>query len=130
MLEKSDCPFCDLDLDRVVMAAPGWFVVKDAYPVADGHTLLVPQRHIARYEDLEPEEKACLLDILDQVLVELRQEDGLSDWNFGLNNGPQAGQTVGHLHFHIIPRRAGDVGDPRGGVRWVIPEKAAYWSDD
>jgi diadenosine tetraphosphate (Ap4A) HIT family hydrolase len=100
----------------------------DGFPVTQGHTLVVPKRHVASLFEMPEREQEGVWALVAQVrsllLVELRP-DGFT---VGLNDGVAAGQTVMHAHVHIIPRRHGDVADPRGGVRWVIPDKAAYWS--
>jgi diadenosine tetraphosphate (Ap4A) HIT family hydrolase len=101
----------------------------DGYPVAPGHTLIVPRRHVGSIFDLVPEERAALWDLVAQIrgaLVQALHPDG---FNIGINDGTAAGQTVMHAHLHVIPRWTGDVPDPRGGVRWVIPAKAAYWRE-
>ena len=70
-----------------------------------------------------------MLELLDEAKKQLQSEFGPAGYNIGINDGAAAGQTVGHLHIHLIPRYAGDQHDPRGGIRWVIPEKAAYWTE-
>lgn len=101
----------------------------DKYPVSPGHTLIIARRPASRFQELTGEEKARLLFWIDWTQRHLASTlvpapDG---FNFGLNDGPAAGQTVAQFHFHIIPRYAGDVADPRGGVRWVVPAKSKYW---
>jgi diadenosine tetraphosphate (Ap4A) HIT family hydrolase len=96
----------------------------DAFPSAPGHTLIIPRRHVALLSDLTVEEHADLFHLLRQVLATMRDAGARS---IGVNDGALAGQTVQHVHVHVIPRKAGDVGDPRGGVRWVLPGTAAYW---
>jgi diadenosine tetraphosphate (Ap4A) HIT family hydrolase len=103
------------------------FGVRDNYPVSKLHTLAIPKRHAVSYFDLfEPERRA-----INQILVELREnilknDNSVIGFNIGINNGEAAGQTISHVHVHLIPRRKGDVADPRGGVRGVIPGKAIY----
>jgi diadenosine tetraphosphate (Ap4A) HIT family hydrolase len=101
----------------------------DAYPVAEGHTLVIPRRHVASLFDLSEEEQAALWRLVALVRNELLAELRPDGFTIGVNDGPAAGQTVLHAHVHIIPRRQGDVPDPRGGVRWVLPQKAPYWLD-
>lgn len=101
---------------------------EDGYPVSRGHTLIVPRRHIADYFSLGDDEQAALWALLPAVREILAKIHRPAGFNVGLNVGPAAGQTVGHVHLHVIPRYAGDVLDPRGGVRWVLPERADYWS--
>ncbi len=102
-------------------------VVLDAFPISEGHTLIIPKRHIELLFDLPGDDLAevwALVAKVRQVLKRKYQPDG---FNIGVNEGRAAGQTIGHAHVHVIPRRAGDVPDPRGGIRWVIPGKAKYW---
>ena len=105
----------------------GW-VIRDGFPISPGHTLIVPKRHVASFFDLTPEERADLLALLDAAKADLDRELSPQGYNIGINDGAAAGQTVPHLHIHLIPRFAGDQEDPRGGIRWIIPEKADYWS--
>lgn len=124
----SPCLFCFPAPHAVIAESALCRAVRDGYPVALGHTLVVPKRHVASVFDLTDEEWADLWALVRRVrgmVPELIEADAL---NVGLNDGPAAGQTVGHAHVHIIPRKHGDVADPRGGVRWVIPAKADYWS--
>lgn len=103
-------------------------VVRDAYPVSPGHTLVIPTRHIGSFFELDEAERAALLALLDRARGRLELEFKPDGYNIGINDGAAAGQTVPHLHIHLIPRYTGDRPDPRGGVRWIIPEKASYWS--
>jgi diadenosine tetraphosphate (Ap4A) HIT family hydrolase len=104
-------------------AGPG---CPDAFPVAEGHTLVVPKRHVASLFDLPEEDQAALWRLVALVRGKLASELRPDGFNVGVNGGPAAGQTVLHAHVHVIPSRAGDVSDPRGGVRWVLPAKARY----
>lgn len=122
------CPFCSLDAKRVILTDTHAVAIRDAYPVSRGHTLIIPRRHIGSFFDTSAEEQLSLLALLAQAQQALAEEFGPEAWNIGINDGPAAGQTVPHLHIHLIPRYAGDIPDPRGGVRWVLPEKADYWS--
>jgi diadenosine tetraphosphate (Ap4A) HIT family hydrolase len=126
----SECPFCDRIANRDDVYATTEFAAAfpDGHPVSDGHTLVVPKRHVARAEQLERAEWAGLFDLVREVAGELASLPGVGGVNVGVNSGEAAGQTVGHAHVHVIPRRPGDVEDPRGGIRWVIPERADYWS--
>ena len=122
------CPFCHLPPERIVLSnAVGW-VVRDAYPVSPGHTLVIPQRHMGSFFELNPDERQGLLMLLDEARTMLQASHQPDGYNIGINDGPTAGQTVPHLHIHLIPRFQGDQEDPRGGVRWILPEKAKYWS--
>jgi diadenosine tetraphosphate (Ap4A) HIT family hydrolase len=122
------CPFCELPPERIIAHNDHGVVIRDAYPVTPGHTLVIPIRHVGSFFELRPDERGALLALLDQAKSDLEiGADKPDGYNIGINDGPAAGQTVPHLHIHLIPRRSGDLADPRGGVRWIIPEKAAYW---
>ena len=122
------CPFCCLPDDRVLAQDAHGKVIRDAYPVSPGHTLVIPHRHVGSFFDLSTEERSCLLALLDEARRSIEVEHRPDGYNIGINDGPTAGQTVPHLHIHLIPRYAGDRTDPRGGVRWIFPDKADYWS--
>jgi diadenosine tetraphosphate (Ap4A) HIT family hydrolase len=125
-LELPGCPFCDATAEEIVIQNEFWFALWDKYPVSPGHLLLIPFRHIANYFDTTLQEQQALLQILDDAkrfLDEQYQPDG---YNIGINVGKAAGQTVMHLHVHVIPRYHGDIGRPEGGVRGVIPSKQQY----
>jgi diadenosine tetraphosphate (Ap4A) HIT family hydrolase len=123
-----ECQFCDLPESRVWFDQGAVIVFRDAYPVSPGHTLIIPKRHVNSFFELVSEECEDLFLALqrakDLLLSELRP-DG---FNIGINDGIAAGQTVLHLHVHLIPRYRGDLEEPRGGIRWIFPDKAKYWS--
>src|SRR5690348_6893859 len=98
--------------------------LQDKYPVSEGHTLIVPRRHVASIFDLESREQAAMWSMLTQVRSLLISQFAPDGFNLGLNDGEAAGQTVAHAHVHLIPRRKGDQPDPRGGVRNIFPEHA------
>ena len=123
------CPFCDPEPDRVVASSDHAVALLDGYPVSEGHTLVVPTKHAASLFDLSPEEQAAVWTLVREVRDHLQSALSPDGFNIGLNDGEAAGQTVLHAHVHVIPRHRGDVPDPRGGVRWVIPDRAAYWTD-
>lgn len=123
-----DCPFCRPETDRIQMEGEFATAILDGFGVTAGHTLVVPRRHVASLFDLPEPEQAAVWRLVGQVRAKLMAELRPDGFNVGLNDGPAAGQTVMHAHVHIIPRRVGDVADPRGGVRWVIPDKAVYWT--
>jgi diadenosine tetraphosphate (Ap4A) HIT family hydrolase len=129
MPERS-CPFCSPAPDRIVRAFDAALVLRDGFPISLGHTLIVPRRHVGSFFALEPPEQAAMLEALNWARAELDRLHRPDAFNIGLNDGPAAGQTVPHCHLHLIPRYAGDVAEPRGGVRWIIPRKAKYWVDD
>jgi diadenosine tetraphosphate (Ap4A) HIT family hydrolase/5-methylcytosine-specific restriction endonuclease McrA len=124
---QSGCPFCSLGEREILLQNSLAAVVKDEYPVSDGHVLIVPKRHTADYFELGTAEvRACQL-LLAEAHALLRDQDiSILGFNVGINGGEVAGQTVMHCHIHLIPRRLGDSPNPRGGVRAVIPGKAEY----
>jgi diadenosine tetraphosphate (Ap4A) HIT family hydrolase len=124
------CPFCDLAPDRVSRSSTHARALADAYPVTDGHTLVVPVRHVASLFELAADELAEVWRLVGEVRAALAASHAPDAFTIGVNDGEAAGQTVGHAHVHVIPRRRGDVPDPRGGVRWVIPDRAPYWEQD
>jgi len=121
------CPFCTLPQTRVIDENATAITIRDGYPVSPGHTLLIPKRHTGSFFDLSTQERDDLLALLDRAKHVLDAELQPQGYNIGINDGAAAGQTVPHLHVHLIPRFEGDLPDPRGGVRWVIPAKAKYW---
>jgi diadenosine tetraphosphate (Ap4A) HIT family hydrolase len=102
--------------------------ILDAYPVSPGHSLVVPKRHVESFFEATPAEREAMLSLLDLAREYVCRNHAPSGYNIGINEGSAAGQTVQHLHVHLIPRFPGDSRDPRGGVRWVIPDRADYWS--
>lgn len=120
------CPFCELDTTRAVATNDLAFAIRDLYPVSPGHTLVIPKRHVASWFDATPGERAAIFALLEDAKRDLEREHAPAGWNIGINVGEAAGQTVMHLHVHLIPRRAGDVDDPAGGVRFVIPTRGNY----
>lgn len=102
--------------------------MRDAYPVSPGHSLVIPKRHVDSFFAVSNDERVAMLALLDEAQLAAVREFQPDGFNIGINDGPAAGQTVAHLHIHLIPRYKGDVADPRGGVRWVIADKANYWS--
>lgn len=127
---KSTCPFCNIDSQReLIVESPNAFSVYDRFPVSKGHALIVPKRHCPDYFELTPDEQTdCwgMVNTVKQILVQKYNPDG---FNIGINVNAVAGQTIPHVHIHLIPRYRGDIKDPEGGVRGVIPEKRNYKSD-
>jgi diadenosine tetraphosphate (Ap4A) HIT family hydrolase len=122
-----DCPFCSVPETRIVHGHALAIVDRDAYPVGPGHSLVIPRRHAGSFFELHTSEQAAMVLLLDQARADLEREFAPDGYTIGINDGVAAGQTVPHAHLHLIPRHRGDVGDPRGGIRWVLPAKARYW---
>jgi diadenosine tetraphosphate (Ap4A) HIT family hydrolase len=124
---NNECIFCGLEESRIAIENDLGVVIYDNYPVSKGHALIIPKRHISSLSEAKTPEVIALFSLIDEakkVLVERYKPTG---FNIGINDGASAGQTVMHLHIHVIPRYQGDQEDPRGGVRWIFPEKAKYW---
>jgi len=122
------CPFCDVAATRILHQSPLAIAFTDAFPLSRGHSLVIPRRHVASWFETTDGERGEMLQLLDEVRETLRKTHRPDGFNIGINDGAAAGQTVPHLHIHLIPRYAGDVPDPRGGVRWILPGRADYWS--
>ena len=122
-----ECPFCKgFGEDRILYQDSSWIAVYDAYPVSKGHVLIIPKRHVKTYFELNYIELASVgvvIGVVKRIIDKKFNPDG---YNIGINCGEMAGQTVPHCHIHIIPRYKGDVEDPRGGVRGVIPNMQKY----
>ena len=116
------CPFCNPDRE-IIAANASALAIFDGFPVSEGHALIVPKRHVGEIFDLEADEYRQCFELVREVRLELRRRFKTDDFNIGVNCGTAAGQTVDHAHIHIIPRYEGDVENPRGGVRHVIPGK-------
>jgi diadenosine tetraphosphate (Ap4A) HIT family hydrolase len=113
---------------RVIDSNSYGLVIRDGFPISQGHTLIISRRHVASFFNLENNEREALLALLDAAKTQIDHEFSPAAYNIGVNDGPAAGQTISHLHIHLIPRYQGDRVDPRGGVRWIMPEKADYWN--
>ena len=127
-MSNNICLFCHLPESRIIESSPLALVIRDAYPISPGHTLIISKRHISSFFEATNEERQQLFSLLDQARQKLMEEFNADAFNIGINDGAAAGQTIAHLHIHLIPRYLNDQSDPRGGVRWIIPEKAKYWS--
>ena len=101
--------------------------ISAGYPVSPGHALIVPRRHEPDFFSLSADEQAALMALVNPVRTVLAERFAPDAFNLGVNAGRAAGQTIQHVHLHVIPRYVGDVAEPRGGVRWVLPETARYW---
>jgi diadenosine tetraphosphate (Ap4A) HIT family hydrolase len=124
----NSCPFCHFEPSRIIAAGKCAIGVRDAFPLTEGHTLVVPCQHVDSIYVLPVEEQAELWAFVAEVRHLLAKELNVKAFNVGVNDGAAAGQTIEHAHVHVIPRRPGDVDDPRGGIRQIIPGKARYWS--
>lgn len=123
----TDCVFCQMEAHRVVAENELCFTIRDGYPVSPYHTLIIPKRHVCEFFELYQPEINAVYALLRQMKAEIKGIDHqVTGFNVGVNVGLDAGQTVSHAHVHLIPRRHGDVENPRGGVRGVIPSKQNY----
>ena len=113
--------------ERIIDSNEFGMTIRDGFPISPGHTLLIPKRHIGSWFEISKDEQSGLLALLEHAKTDIQIEFSPDGYNIGINDGSAAGQTVPHLHMHLIPRYKGDLDDPRGGVRWIIPEKAKYW---
>ena len=125
---QEDCIFCKKINCKILKQLKYFFIIRDtAYPVTEHHTLIITNRHVSDFFELSDEENTELNQILKDQKKELKDLDSnISGFNVGVNIGKDAGQSIMHCHIHLIPRRKGDVEDPRGGVRGVIPERQKY----
>jgi ATP adenylyltransferase len=127
---QDNCPFCSLDTSRVLEGNDHALAFHDGFPVTELHTLVIPKRHLSTYFELSVEERHGIHALLESQRSRiLAEDDSVDGFNIGWNCGETAGQTVFHCHVHLIPRRKGDVPDPRGGVRGVIPSRRKYLAE-
>ena len=123
----NNCVFCNLLPKEIINEYKNFFVIRDAYPVSSLHSLIITKRHVVSYFQCSKEELNEIPIILDTQKTELKiLDDTITGFNIGMNIGEDAGQTIFHCHVHIIPRRKGDILNPRGGIRGVIPDKQNY----
>jgi diadenosine tetraphosphate (Ap4A) HIT family hydrolase len=120
-------PILQSDKNRIILSREHAVLIYDGYPVTIGHCLVPPARHISSFFEATKDEQLAMLDLLTKAQLLLLSERNIAGFNIGINDGPAAGQTIMHLHIHLIPRYLGDIDNPRGGVRWIIPENGAYW---
>ena len=126
-MDQNNCIFCNKSKLNIIFEDETFYVIRDAYPVTKDHTLIILNEHDKTYFDLEDKDIVQLNNIIKSQKKSLMDEDNsITGFNIGINQGESAGQTVIHLHIHLIPRRNGDVTDPRGGVRGVISSKQKY----
>ncbi|MFC7514086.1 HIT family protein [Herbaspirillum sp. GCM10030257] len=123
----NNCLFCTILPERIIAQNDLAYAIRDGFPVTDLHTLVIPKRHVEDFFGLTDEEiLGCNRLILEVRETILKQDPTVQGFNIGMNAGEVAGQTVFHCHIHLIPRRKGDVENPRGGVRHTIPGKGHY----
>jgi len=123
----SECLFCNIEPSRKIDEDDWFYVIRDGFPVTALHTLIIPNRHVETYFELTEDEVLALNSMINKHKQLIEEEDPtVSGFNIGMNCGEDAGQTVFHCHIHLIPRRRGDVEEPRGGVRHLIPGKGSY----
>jgi diadenosine tetraphosphate (Ap4A) HIT family hydrolase len=129
-MKVNSCLFCDVQLTdrgRIVDENNLAYVIRDGFPVTEGHSLFIPKRHAKDYFELTQSETNAINALMTKQKELLQSNDASIDgFNIGMNCGETAGQTVFHCHVHLIPRRKGDVENPRGGVRHIIAGKGFY----
>jgi diadenosine tetraphosphate (Ap4A) HIT family hydrolase len=122
------CPFCHkIERREFTIETECAIAFLDAFPLSPGHSLIVPRRHESDFFKLTEVEELAVWRVVRDVRNDIETRLAPQGYNVGINIGFAAGQTVGHAHVHLIPRYRGDVDDPRGGIRWMIPAKAPYW---
>jgi len=129
--ENTDCPFCNPNSEReLILESATAYAIFDKFPVSDGHILIIPKRHCCDYFELTFKEQSACWFMLNKVKQILQTKFNPQGFNIGININEVAGQTISHVHIHIIPRYTGDVSNPRGGIRNVIPGKGYYETSD
>ena len=129
MISNKDqgCLFCDIPSERIILENAFAYAIRDGFPVTALHTLIIPKRHVIDYFGLDADEHEAINQLIHQLRDNiLRSDKDVEGFNIGMNVGAVAGQTIFHAHVHLIPRRIGDVANPRGGVRHIIPDKGHY----
>jgi len=122
------CRFDDSTINTLFGETPNFYARLDNFPATRGHVEIVPKRHILSFFEIDPDELREMYGLMTDVKDKLEEEYQPNGYTIGVNDGRAAGRTVDHLHVHLIPRFVGDRKNPRGGVRWVLPEKADYWT--
>ncbi len=120
------CLFCELNSNSILMENAFGFVMKDQYPVSEGHLLIIPKEHFTDWFSASLETQTALMELVNQAKLWLSETYSPQGFNIGMNCGKAAGQTIMHLHIHLIPRYENDTPNPAGGVRGVIPGKQGY----
>lgn len=122
----NECPFCNIKESKKVLFNYEYFAIYDEYPVSPGHMLIIPTEHVEDYRDLSDHQKFILWEAVDKAIKFLTENYNPDGFNIGINCGEVAGQSVKHVHIHVIPRYKNDTENPKGGVRGVIPNKQNY----
>lgn len=129
--QDSVCPFCNPDKEReLIVESATAYAILDKFPVSKGHSLIIPKKHCSDYFELSFKEQSACMFMLNKVKQILKDKFKPDGFNVGINISEAAGQTIPHVHIHLIPRYKGDVQEPRGGVRGVIPDKRDYFPDN
>jgi len=124
---NNPCIFCNPKKEEILAENTHALLIADNSPVSDGHCLIVPKRHVKTHFEITPDEHLAVAELMQEAKEIIKQQGFKPDgYNIGSNNGITAGQSVFHLHVHIIPRYTGDVEQPKGGIRQVLPKKARY----
>ncbi len=125
---NNPCLFCDKENQKFQLMAKNDFCVArwDQFPVSPGHALIIPKKHITSFFDLKEEEVVKMFSLLREAKEIIQKEHHPDGFNIGVNDGEAAGRTIHHIHMHLIPRYVGDIPNPRGGVRNIIPGKGSY----
>ncbi len=124
---NNPCLFCATKKDDIIEENKFAFATLDSYPVSNQHCLIIPKRHVKEYFELSEKEILGCDQLLKKVKIKVESNDKtIKGFNIGINSGKEAGQSIMHCHIHLIPRREGDVENPQGGVRGVIPSKQHY----
>lgn len=124
--DKLDCIFCNIDKVSIIIENEVAFAIYDGFPVSKGHVLIIPKKHIKDYFEADAQVKGELWKLVDECKKIVDKKYNPDGYNIGINCGEDAGQTVMHLHIHLIPRYNGDIENPKGGIRGVIPDKRIY----
>jgi diadenosine tetraphosphate (Ap4A) HIT family hydrolase len=124
---EEDCPFCTIgEHVEVLCKTDIAMAILDSFPISPGHTLVIPKRHVPDYFELTAEEQNELWQLVNRCKLILQDRFHPDGFNIGINVGEMAGQSIFHVHIHLIPRYKGDVKNPKGGVRHIIPGKGYY----
>ena len=124
------CSFCQKYKFNLIFENNHCLIIEDQFPVSSGHLLVITKRHVESFFLTTKEEKIALFEGIEQAKLLVEEKLKPDGFNIGINDGAAAGQTINHLHIHVIPRYKGDSQDPRGGIRWIFPDKAPYWKSN